>query len=263
MIDLNHIAEEERARKPDHRVVRVFDGLRYQGTKEDSWGMPVETPRWLTDSHNTRSGRCFIFGTGPSLVEQMPMLGAMKEETTWTVNRMRHWKDLPFTPTYHVVAEPGPILQWGRFIHPRYDYPEAGTRIAINWWPVTAKGWLWVPKAPDDIQMRWEGFQGFDDFLPPVVTGWASPLTLAQVAVWMGFRELYFLGIDTTQQGQAWDPIAGRTAKERNIQSILECFDHARWDIQRNGGVVFDTTPGGRINEEGALPFKPLAEVLA
>jgi hypothetical protein len=245
-------------------AIRVFNTLEsYQGSPDDDWGMKINWPSWIDKVHNSRSGRCFMFGTGPSLIDQMPLLGRMKTETTWTVNRMRLWKDLPFTPTHHIVAEPGPINGWGTSIFHRYDYEAAMNRIAISWWPVTAKGWLWCPKAPDDIQMRWQGMQGFGDRLAPVTTGWSSPLTSVQVAAWMGYRELYFLGIDTTQEGQAWDREQGRTAEPRNIRSILECFERANRDIKRNGGVVYDCTPGGRINREGALEYADLGEVLA
>jgi hypothetical protein len=261
MLDLKRIAHEELKR--DAMTMRIFDGLSYQGTAENKWGLDLEMPQWLMDAHNTHSGRTFIFGTGPSLVAQLPLLAPMQQETTWSVNRMRFWKDLPFTPTYHVIAEPGPVLNWGRNMNAVYSYPEVTQQICINWWPVTAPRWAWVPKAPDDIQMRWEGFFGLGDDLPPVPTGWASPLTLAQIAAWMGFREFFFMGIDTTQTGQAWDAIAGRTAEPRNIRSILECFERARRDIERAGAKIYDCTPGGLINREGALPYVELGDVIA
>jgi hypothetical protein len=246
----------------DSMSVRVFTAFEYQGTPDTNWDMKIEIPQWIHDVHNTRSGKCFIFGTGPSVVKEIDLLPKMVDEDTWTVNRMRLWGDLPFVPTHHVVAEPGPILNWGRQIHDRYDFPEALNRIAINWWEVSAPGWLWCPKAPDDIQMRWEGFFGLSDRFTPLPTGWASPLTAAQLACWMGHTEIYFLGIDTTQVGQVWDIEQGRTAQPRNIRSIMECFDRARADIQLSGRQVYDCSKGGRVNQEGALPFKSLEEAL-
>jgi hypothetical protein len=264
LIKLKALSEEEQAR--DEMSLRIFDGIHgFQGTAEDNWGygQDMTTPQWLQEAHNRKSGRCFIFGTGPSLTSQMHLLHHMRTEETWTVNRMKHWKDLPFTPVNHCIAEPGPIMEWGRRINPNYDFPEATNKIAVNWWPVTAEGWLYVPKAPDDIQLRWNGFFGLDDFLPAIPTGWASPLTVAQVAAWMGHTEIFFLGVDTTQTGQAWDPVAGRTAYERNIRSILECFERAGRDMKRAGRIMADCTPGGRVNAEGCLPYVPLEEVLS
>jgi len=247
----------------DDMAVRIFNGLEgNQGTAETDWNMNVKWPDWVNECHNIYSGRCFIFGSGPSLITQLHLLDKMNDETTFTVNRMAKWKDLPFTPTYHCVAEPGPIGAWGSIVWPNYHHKVTKSQIAINWYPVTAKGWLWCPKAPDDIQMRWEGWFGTGEVLPPLPTGWASPLTLSQLAAWMGFREIFFLGIDTTQMGQAWDKDKGRTVEPRNIRSILECFERGNRDMKRQGVTVYDCTPGGLINKEGALSYMPLEQVL-
>lgn len=259
------IAREEMARADKSLAIRIFDGMEFQGTPADKWGLNLEMPQWVLDAHNKKSGRVFLMGTGPSLIGQIPILKHLAREETWTVNRMRRFYEsggLPFAPTVHLVAEPGPIMDWGRIINPIYDFPEATNRIAINWWPVTAKGWLWCPKAPDDVQMRWEGCFGMDDIFPPIPTGWASPLTALQLAAWMGYTEFYFLGCDTTQMGQAWDAERGRTGNERNIRSILECFDAARRTCKLHDRLIFDCSTGGRLNKEGVLEYRDLADVL-
>lgn len=245
--------------------IRIFTGgHETQGTPDNDWGMDIEWPEWLNSVHNIALGkRTFILGTGPSLVAQLPLLERLQNEDTWTVNRMNKFTDLPFIPTNHMITEPGPIGAFGKIIFPQYDYPTAQNRIAISWWPVSAPGWLWCPKAPDDIHIRWEGFHGFDDRLPPIPTGWASPLTSCQLAAWMGYREFYFLGIDTTQLGQAWDVEHGRTLRPRNVRSIMECFDRARTEIELRGAKIIDCTPGGLMNQEGVLEYLPLEEVLA
>jgi hypothetical protein len=248
----------------DTMAIRIFNGLDGQGGAEDNWGMDLDIPDWIQEVKGVYQGqRCFILGTGPSLAKELPLLPRMADEETFTVNRMRNFKELPFTPRHHLVAEPGPIMEWGRVVNPVYDYPTAPNRIAVNWWPVYAPGWLWCPKAPDDIQIRWEGFFGLGDTFPPIPTGWASPLTSAQIAAWMGFTEIFFLGIDTTQGGQAWDAENGRTRFPRNIRSIVECFERAGRDMKRAGRKMYDCSQGGRINAEGALEYIALSEVLA
>ena len=245
----------------DTMVMRCFDMLRHLPKPEDCWDMNLEQPQWILDAHNTCQGRIFMFGTGPSLVSQSHLLPLMEHEATWTVNRMAQW-DLPFTPLFHGVAEPAPIIGWGGQVNPTYDYPKVKNRIAVNWWKVTAPGWRWVAKAPDDVQVRWHGVFGLGDTLPPIPTAWASPLTLTQVALWLGFTQIYILGCDTTQQGQAWDVDKGRTTEPRNIRSIVECADRMKFEIWKAGREIWDCTPGGRLNEEGALPYKSLEEVL-
>jgi hypothetical protein len=255
--DFLHKAEE-----PDH-TRRLFNGIDFPDKPEEMWGMRgMEMPQWVVDAHNTKSGRVFMFGSGPSLAKQRTILRKMKKEDTWTVNRFRQFRP-PFIPTYHGITEPGPIGGWGSYILQVYDFPEAKERIAVNWWPIDVPGWKWVPKAPDELQMRWEGFQGLGDTLAPLLTAWASPLTFAQLAAWFGYTELYYLGVDTTQQGQAWAPETGRTMQPRAIHSILECADRARMEMERAGRTIVDCTPGGLINLEGALPYVDLREVLA
>lgn len=242
-------------------VRRTFPGFPRQ-KPEESWGFALEHPQWIQDVHNTQSGRIFMFGTGPSLAAQRPLLSHMQQEHTWTVNRMRQFMP-PFRPTYHGVTEPGPIGGSGSYILQIYDYPEAETRIAVNWWPLNVPGWKWASKAPDDVQVRWEGWFGLGEELPPIPTAWASPLTFGQLACWMGYTELYYLGVDTSQMGQAWDTEHGRTREPRAIRSIFECADRARAQIEKAGRHIYDCTPGGRLNQEGILPYRDLAEVLS
>jgi hypothetical protein len=241
---------------------RLFNGLDNQWGPDEMWGMPgIEMPQWVKDAHNTKTGRVFMFGSGPSLAKQRDLLKMMKNEDTWTVNRFRRFRP-PFIPTYHGVTEPGPIGGWGSYIIGMYDFPEAEHRIAVNWWPVDVPGWSWVPKAPDEIQVRWEGWFGLGEDLPPLPTAWASPLTFGQLACWFGYTELIYLGVDTTQEGQAWAPETGRTMQTRAIHSILECAERGRMQIERAGRHIWDATPGGRLNEEGALPYRDLEEIL-
>ena len=251
---------------PDDRGVRVFNGLSTKlNTPEDDWGMELEWPQWIEDVHNTApSSRCFVMGTGPSLVQQADLLPRLADEVTFTVNRMRQFKNtLGFLPTHHVITEPGPVIGFGNHIAPIYDFPEAQNRIAVHWNVVTAPGWLWCPKAPDDIQIRWQGAQGLGDRLAPIPTAWGSPFTITQLALWMGYTTIYTLGVDTTQLGQAWDVEKGRTKNPRNVISTLECVERLRRDIERHGRRIYDCTPGGRINQEKALEYVALEEALA
>lgn len=259
--NLRHIVTD--ADKHTDTGFRAFTNINLPAKPGDNWGMEVEMPQWVSEVHNRYSGRCFLFGTGPSLVPQLPLISRMKEEFTITCNRMRQWKEMPFTPWMHCVTEPGPLIQWGKRINPTYDFPGAQNHVCCIWFQVTAPGWLWLPKAPDDVQGRWQGTFGMGDRLPPIPTFWASPLTIAQLALWMGFTSLYLLGVDTTQTGQAWDPVYGRTQQPRNIRSILECAERMCRDVKRAGRTLLDCTPGGRMNVEGTVPYAELSDVLA
>jgi hypothetical protein len=245
--------------------IRIFSNQNIPDTAEENWGMEDigELP-WLDEVHNTMKGeRVFLMGTGPSLIDQLPLLGRLNDEYTITCNRMNKWKERPFSPWIHAITEPNPLVAWGAGVGSAYEVPDAKNYVACCWSRVTAKGWHWLPKAPDDVQVRWQGTFGMGDFLPPIPTAWASPITIAQLALWMGFDELYFLGNDLTQMGQAWDRNKGTTKFPRNIRSIMECGDRVNRDVWRNGRKMYDCTPGGRLNVEGAVEYVPLEEVLA
>jgi len=246
----------------DSMGIRVFSNFEDPAIAEDNWGMDMEMPEWIQEVHNKFVGeRCFIFGTGPSLIDQVPLLGDMNNEYTFTCNRMRSWEDLPFTPWVHCTTEPHPFLAWGLGVAERCDFPTAKNRIGCMWFPVRVKDWLWLPKAPDDLQVRWQGTFGLGDYLPPIPTAWASPLTISQLALWMGFSKIYLLGCDTTQLGQAWDRETGTTKVPRSIRSIIECAERIGRDVWRDGREIWDCS-GGTLTKEGVLPYKDLASVI-
>lgn len=243
--------------------VRAFNNWIWGLDNEaNNWGVEYAMPSWLANVHNKYRGRCFLLGTGPSLLKQVELLPRLEKEYTFTCNRMAKFQEFKIRPFIHCVTEPQPFLEWGLDIVEVYNYPQAANKVACIWWPVKLPGWLWIPKAPEEIQIRWQGFHGLKEPLRPLPTGWASPLTIAQLAAWMGFTEFYFMGIDTTNVGQAWNPTTERATYPRNIRSICECFDRARMDIQMAGRKVYDCTPGGRINKEGILPYVELGDVL-
>jgi hypothetical protein len=242
---------------------RAFSNLNIPDNPRDNWGMKLRQPQWIQDVHNTHVGeRVFIFGTGPSLIDQLSLLKMIGKEHTVTCNRVKRWKEIPFTPWLHAVTEPGPFLAWGRAVGESFQFPEATNKIGCCWFPVDIPGWNWLPKAPDDIQVRWQGAFGMGDYLPPIPTAWASPLTIAQLLLWMGFSELYILGTDVSQMGQVWDREKGTTKYPRNIRSIIECADRLRSQVWLGGRKIWDLTPGGRMNVEGAMPYRELRDVL-
>lgn len=224
-----------------------------------------------------------MLGTGPSLIEQLPLLENLQDEATFGCNTLVKWKELPFEPTYYGVTdihEPGDLDLLGKLV------PNETLAFNVRWPGYYNNApFIAVSKAHDSLQFRRYGVTGFEDELGPLYTGRTTPLTLIQVAIWMGYREFYFLGIEQSR-GYCHEPGATVSGASRRADAfpwdknpryriaIKQCAQRMREDIESHGGQVFDCTPGGLLNVTGKgvhpsdvpaadiLPYKDLAEVL-
>ena len=237
----------------------------------------------LDSFHNIASGRVFILGNGPSLIDQLPLLEHLRDETTFTCNTIFQWNELPFTPTYYGISD----LYDQRDIDPLAEAVSMKTTAFHVQWPGYYRNdrFVWVEKAHDSHQVRNDGFVGLSDTLPPIPTGRTTPLTLSQLAAWMGYREFYLLGMEQTR-GYCHDIDAVKSGASRRGMpfpldknpkyriAIRQCAKRMREDLEAVGGAVYDCSPGGLLNHTGkevhtglppmapVLEYKPLEEVL-
>lgn len=198
------------------------------------------------------SKRLFILGNGPSLLTQAGSLSHLDGDT-FACNRFIHWNG-HISPTYYACSanavlkgvEPdNPPFQRERFmVSRRRDQLEGWDR----WTPVYKKEWhdFLMPGA-SDLAVR------------GVVT---MPGIMAQLAVWMGYDDLYFLGIEQRGSGHVFDP-EGKQEMTYFIPDEEALFKNWRAlkDVYTARGIhLTDCTPNGRLNE--MLGYQPLEEVL-
>lgn len=241
----------------------------------------TQTMTGLNSLHNTRSGRVFILGTGPSLLGQLPLLEGLKGEPTFACNSLLKWDALPFTPTYYGITD---IYEQKRIDFYAGMLHKETTAFNVQW-PGFYNNQRFIPveKAHDSQQMRNAGFLGLHELeLPPLPTGRTTPLTLAQLAAWMGYREFYFLGVEQTRgychapstviSDDGFSQFPGDKNPKYRI-AIKDCAKIMRQAIEDVGGQVFDCSPGGILNVTGKglhdsvsaadiLPYKDLKDVL-
>ena len=85
------------------------------------------------------------------------------------------------------------------------------------------------------------------------------PFIMAQLAVWMGYRQLYTVGVEQQGRGHVFDPAGSdlffvRSPTVRDVWARLK-------DIYEVAGVsVRDCTPDGLLND--ILGYEPLEAVL-
>ena len=188
---------------------------------------------------------------------------------------------MPFAPTYYGITD----IQEQRRVDLLAGLLSDETMAFNVRWPNTYNNprFISVEKAHDSQQVRSAGFLGLHETEQPVFpTGRTSPITLAQLAAWMGYREFYFLGIEQTH-GYCYDPEAriddggGSFVGDKNPRysiAIKDCAKIMRAAIEGAGGSVHDCTPGGLLNVTGKgapghmvsaadiLPYRDLREVL-
>lgn len=213
----------------------------------------------MEELHNRHKGRrCFIVGTGPSLLKQTAILPRLNGEITFTVSRVYLWKGLPFRPTYHVITEwthiHSPLMQ-------QAPWPECDEKFAIT--PVMRQhnGWTWILKGDSGRYLIHEGTKGLGDTWEPPTNGRSVVLTAAQLALWMGCDPIYLLGCDVTTRGHVWDVNDNRNESNTD-ERLWKPFGRAALDMAAHGRSLYDCSPGGMLNLHGYLEYRELAEVL-
>ena len=206
----------------------------------------------LEHLHNIASGRIFIVGTGASLLTQIPTLKKLKKEVTFGINGLVQWDDLPFTPTYYSIG-----VLW------RLPYADQlkKTKLFVTWNedPGDDK-WTWVPRiASRHRSMLDNPIQGFGKSFGTMPTARTAPLTMIQVAAWMGYREFYLVGVELSAEGHCYSPKDVHRQGRLN-PAIIENAVMLRAEVEANGGSLVDCSVGGELRS--VLEHRSLEEVL-
>jgi len=209
----------------------------------------------LEDFKGTESGRVFLLASGPSLNRIPPeLVERLGQEKTFIISSVLRWPGLSFIPTYYMGQEIQFWAYWDELLNQM-----GGSTVrfhADRFAPSVPPPWVLCKMGTRDMQDGW--FFGLDDRLNDLAgrTGSAT-LLAAQVAVHMGFRELYLLGCDATNTGYAFDPTAQRIPGD-TAQFIL-CSEIAHRLLEPHGVRLTDLTEGGNLT----IPKGDLREVLS
>jgi len=203
--------------------------------------------------------RCFIVGTGPSLrdTEGLSRLG---DEDSFGTNQLDFWEDLPFIPKYYagnlveVMTGYTPIEPRCRsdkfvFYNPNDDL----TCMPSGWTPVAKR--MRISQYDDEIV-------GLGHTLPLIPGGGTITLTVAQWALWMGYREIYLVGVDQKNGGV---PLI-RTGHPLSLGIVMNFIRWQAWEWLKaycddHDVVLKDCTPNGALTERKILEYQDLRYV--
>lgn len=151
----------------------------------------------LKDYKGRFSGRrCFLIGNGPSLrAEDLTRLHKAGE-ITFGFNRIYNIFDqTPWRPTFY-ISQDEKMLGGCADIVDGLDLKEKFIPIQLHWWHDIAIGGARYFNIIDQCVDDPRDFRFSDDIASGIYNSSTGMYTAAQIAAYMGFTEIYFIGVD-------------------------------------------------------------------
>ncbi len=219
--------------------------------------------------------RCFIIGNGPSLRMTDLDLLHKNQEYSFGANRIYvSFTDTKWRPTFYCIQDGAMILQ----------YHDEIERLKIEHKFVSDYAYLKLGDKPVksaimfhlDVQRYFPYFPGFSPD-PSVVIYEGFTVTYAeiQMAAYMGFKEIYLLGVDFNYS--AYVDIGGKVelsstadyfsekymSKEENrnlpqLHNSLQAYKMAAIYSKENGFRIYNATRGGKLEVFERVDFDSL-----
>lgn len=211
--------------------------------------------------------RCFIVATGPSLT--LADVQALEKEITFGMNSIpKLYGDTPWRPTYYGIQDCNVYEKMESVICQTYrnaDNVFVSDTIAERF-PVP-KNFHQFPydTVYHDNQLEIDKY--FAKFSPDsysiVYDGYSITYSLIQLAVYMGFKEIYLLGADCSYKRGAKNHVveSGNDDKneEKNHDKMIVGYQKAREYADSHGIKIVNCTRGGMLE---VFPRMNLEDVL-
>lgn len=258
---------------------KVFDKLflnvvRLMGAFKTSPLVLVRNIKKFRKLKNKYKGkRCFILGNGPSL--NAHDLDLIKDEISFASNRVFYIFDkTEWRPTFYCLQDLNILRETGELCLKAIEVSEATFFRATSY--NVLKDWNWNLDKVDFIPI-WERYN-LDNSLPFALEaksylydGWTVTYMAIQLAVHMGFTEIYLLGVDhsfpfklnekgevevvdksiaahfyeTSKNNEGLDAHKRRTS---NYAVVTKCYESAERTSRSSGKYrIFNATRGGKL----------------
>lgn len=213
--------------------------------------LQTESRKRLRSFKNSHTGRCFVIGNGPSLRNEDLIRLMELGETTFACNSLiKLFDEIPFRPTYYFAQDNKIILDNRKKIE---NY--TGTKFIKAHYAgrYHIKGAIYYnmlfPKKPI-------GFS--NDVSKVVYSGQTVTYSMIQFAAYMGFKEIYLIGVDCSYS-QNNDIIteksyfdarlynSQRSYAAPEVDTNMLAYARAREACKTNGVNIYNATRGGKL----------------
>ena len=219
---------------------------------------PSDLAYWQS-VHNTHLGeRCFVLALGPSLKEVD--ISPLASEFTFGITFLYRWEGLHFRPNVWIANE---IDHYYKIAEHIADWDILKVLVAGQS-PDRDRSWRWLYKDSragySGDPYRWEGQDDLlglgDEFWRGPTCYSAVPDAAIPIAFWMGFQEVYLLGVDHTVDGYIYDPEFERSAQV--IRNVNKAYTNMLPVVKKYGRKLLNCSP----NSLAPVPHMSLSDVL-
>lgn len=233
----------------------------------------------IRDLH--KGERCFVIGNGPSLIPQD--LDRLKNEYSFATNKIYHiFNKTAWRPSYYVCIDNNVIAEEIENIKTIGDYPKFinfhaaryGRDEHSNIRYICTKGKFHVNLYKPQVSELNEDVSEYVAWVHTVT------VTAIQIAIYMGFKEIYLLGVDHSYANVAdskgrihTNPAvkadyfagmmgtgseAGNRAIVTNVDAMNYSYELARKFAEQKRVKIFNATRGGKLEVFERVDFDEL-----
>lgn len=200
------------------------------------------------DIHNGE--RCFIIATGPSLT--MQDLENLKNEKTISMNSIcKLYEETDWRPTYYAIQDNFVFNNMQDILRQHKEVP---VFISDNIWKRFKREKEWIEFPTDTMYhsydiLKQKYYARFsDDAYDIVYDGYSIAYSCIELAVYMGFKEIYLLGADCTYLGEKEHFVdSGVEDRSRKYATpkLIVGYEKVKEYADSHGIKVFNATRGG------------------
>ena len=240
--------------KPYQDFKRKKAYSRYQETEDSAY---IKT---LKDKHTDE--RCFIIGSGPSL--KIEDLEPLKDEYTFGSNRIfKTFDQTSWRPAYYLAVDPNFIrTNWKELDKYHFNEMFLGTDLNFDMSVFKSKATRIFEYTKFKVN-KWNDMTAHvsEDVSRYFSVGYTVTFTAIQFAIYMGFSEIYLLGVDFN-----YSVVRDRKGKIHRIDGVkdyfhgekfsetvlsyyssLNAYEKAKEYADSHGIKIFNATRGGKL----------------